>query len=294
MKRFTMEELEFLKKNFLKIGGTHCAKRLGRSRSAVVQQAKKLGLKLNMSIIMRFVKEKSFNEYRVNPEPFFNPTFMTNIYAYLLGLIWADGHVSFWGSGCTISTCFSYQDAVDLLPIFQSVGNWRLYITKPKNNDKPAYVVSTNNRPLAEFLSKMDYVAKSKEPATKILNLIPIELHRFWWLGVFDGDGCFYTYANGKYGQISLNSSYEQEWSFFEKLSQDLGIKYKIDRRQSLRGNSSRIRVHNRNGMLALCSFLYPKYEHEIGLRRKFNKAMQLRQAYCQAQNPIDVPSGRF
>ena len=230
----TNTELDFIRQNYQILGGTDCARKLNRSRHAVVTNAKAMGLDLtheHRSNIMKRKLDKPFDERNVNPSSFIIPEQMDKVNAYLLGFTATP-------PGC-----------------------------------REATIVSTNNRPLAEFLNSMDYITKSSAPATKILNFIPQNLRRYWWLGCMDGDGCF---SFGKIGQeIGIHSSYTQDWTHAEQLAKQLGIDYHLERRIAKRGKSSAIRIIKKESCSKFIHYLYPT-GYEFGLCRKHQKATQM------------------
>ena len=273
----TNTEIEFIRQNYQTLGATDCANQLNRSRSAIIRNAKSVGLILtheHRSNIMRRKLDKPFDKRNVNPTPFIVSEKMKDVNAYLLGFIWADGYVSFKHSKCQITCNFVHTDSYDIHPLFNQTGKWGVYIREAKGNCKKSICVSTNNRPFAEFLNSMDYITKSHESATKILNFIPTELHRYWWLGCMDGDGGFYIGKTGQ--QIGIHSSYTQDWSHFEQLANQLGIDYRIDRRVAKKGGkSSSIRIVKKESCAKFIHYLYPN-DYEFGLKRKFQKTVQM------------------
>lgn len=281
----TNTELNFIRQNYQTLGGTDCARKLNRSRHAIVTNAKAMGLDLtheHRSNIMKRKLDKPFDKRNVNPSTFIISDRMTPVNAYLLGFIWADGHISFRRSACRIEARFVTDDASDILPLFRETGKWGEYTQTPIGC-REATIVSTNNRPLAEFLNSMDYVTKTSAPATKILNFIPKNLRRYWWLGCMDGDGCFYIGRRGQ--EIRIASSYEQEWIHFEQMAKQLGVEYHLDRRIRQRGKSSEIRIVKKESCIKFIHYLYPN-EYEFGLRRKFDKAMEMLQR-CESTHII-------
>jgi hypothetical protein len=275
---FTDTEKQYLIENYFKIGATHCSKNLGRSRHCIRQHAKQLNLKLDRGEICRYVFQKEYEDFSVNPRPFIESDCMTPIHAYLLGLIWADGHIS--KNGYTTTVCFVETDGDDILPIFKKSGKWSIYKNKPKSKREgiPHYAPATSNRPLLEFLKSKGYSAKSTQSAIDILKVIPNNIKYYWWRGCFDGDGGFYIGKNG-YGQIKLYSTYQQDWEHIDLLCKELNIRYKILKRKRKRNGkihkSSEAQIFYRDGIIKLCKYLYPN-GLEFGLKRKFNKAKQL------------------
>jgi len=271
----TNSELDFIRQNYQTLGITDCAKKLCRSRSAITSNAKTMGLRLtheHRSNIMKRKLDKPFDKRNVNPSAFIIADQITPVNAYLLGFIWADGHVSFKNHTCGIEARFVTDDAPDILPLFQKTGKWNRYTQTP-SGCRECTIVKTNNRPFAEFLNGMDYITKSNAPATKILNFIPEQLRRYWWLGCLDGDGCF---SMGKRGQeIGLHSSYAQNWTHFDELEKQLGITHYFERRIAKRGKSSAIRIVKKESCSKFIHYLYSN-GYEFGLHRKFDKAMEM------------------
>jgi hypothetical protein len=269
-------ELDFIRQNYQNLGATDCAKHLHRSLTAIRKNAQSMGLNLtheNRSNIMKRKLDKPFDKRNVNPCPFITVDQMKPIHAYLLGFIWADGHVSFKYKACSIEARFVTDDALDILPLFRQTGKWGEYTQTPQGC-REATIVKTNNRPFAEFLDKMDYVTKSSAPATKILKFIPSELHRYWWLGCIDGDGCFHIPK--KPGQeISISSTLDQNWEHLEQLAPQIGVDYHLARRIEKTGTSSEIRIVKKASCSKLIHYLYPQ-SYEFGLKRKYQKAMQM------------------
>lgn len=271
-KPFSIPEQQYLIANISVIGITHCAKNLGRSRNCIYQNAKRLKLRLDRSKIMLYVNKKPFHRFNVNPSFFIIPENMKPVNAFLLGFIWADGHICFCGTGCQISARFVTDDAPDFIPVFKQSGKWSIYTQHPKGC-REATIIQTNNRPLAEYLRDKGYQSKSNGSAIDILNTIPKHLHRHWWRGCFDGDGCFYV--GKKYGQVSLFSTYEQDWAHFNQLCNELEIPYTITRTVRKCGKSSCVRITSKNSIQKLIHYLYPN-GYEFGLKRKYVKAMEL------------------
>lgn len=270
----TQTELNFIRQNYQTLGGTDCARKLNRSRHAVVTNAKAMGLGLtyeHRSNIMKRKLNKPFNKRNVNPSPFIIRKEVKEVNAYLLGFIWADGHISFKHGACHISARFVTDDAPDIIPSFKQTGKWGEYTQIPPDG-REATIVHTNNRPLAEFLDSMDYITKSSASATKILAFIPDHLRRYWWIGCMDGDGCFSLLKRGQ--EIGIHSSYEQDWSHFEQLAHEIGIEYHLERRIA-KQRSSAIRIIKKASCIKFIHYLYPN-GYEFGLKRKYQKAMDM------------------
>jgi hypothetical protein len=272
---FTDTEKQYLTENYSKIGATHCAINLGRSRNCIQQNAKLLNLSLDRGQICRYVFQKEYEDFSVNPRPFIESNCMTPLHAYLLGFIWADGNLS--KNGYTTSACFVETDSEDLLPIFQKTGKWSIYKNKPKTKreGKPHYALNTSNKPLLEYLASKGYYAKSTQSANQILDVIPQNLHRYWWLGCIDGDGCFHISKKGQ--EISIHSSYTQDWKYFEDMAKTNHIDFLTERRilKKTGAKSSCMRIVKKQSCTNFIRFLYPN-GYEMGLKRKYEKAKEM------------------
>ena len=118
-----------------------------------------------------------------------------------------------------------------------------------------------------------DFSEKSNLQPNKILNFIPNNLHSYFYLGLFDGDGCFYIKSNTM--QFVYASTYNQNYTFIENLFNLLNIrKYAIKRSVSKKNHkSSCIRITNHDDISKLIYFLYQDNIYDIGLKRKYDKA---------------------
>lgn len=203
-------------------------------------------------------------ERNVNPIQFIYPN--TKEVSYILGFLWADGYLN--PSGYTISTEIISEDAIYLIPIFTKTGKWSITYRKRKHW-KPQTKICSFGKDLYSFLLAMDYGTKTIP--TKILNLIPKNLHHYWWRGYFDGDGCFYYYKPQYLRQLSITSDYNQDWSFVENLSKTLGIKkYQIKQTVSKKGHkSSQFRITNKSDITKFGTYIYKNYD-ELGFKRKY------------------------
>jgi len=103
-----------------------------------------------------------------------------------------------------------------------------------------------------------------------------IEYHRYFFLGLIDGDGCFYF--NKKTRQFYITSGFEQDWSHIIKLFIYLNIsQFECRKVKNKNGNkSSFIRIKKHNEILNLFNYLYPNGTYEIGLKRKFIKCKEI------------------
>ena len=116
--------------------------------------------------------------------------------AYVLGLLWADGYVLMRGKNHGQITMGNIkEDSLYFRVFFEKVGKWTIREIKGnKRKDQMTFCCYDTN--FIKWLYEHDYKAKSTISADKILNTIPKSLHQYWFLGLFDGDGCIYINPN--------------------------------------------------------------------------------------------------
>jgi hypothetical protein len=233
---------------------------------------------------------KEYNiKYKVDHNQFINVE--APEVAYILGLLWADGHVHFLGTGKRniVNIECVEEDLKECEWIFDKVGKWfKNY--RVRKNRKPQMMIGTSNLRLALYLSQNDYTAKSERSACKILSTIPENLQHYWFRGLSDGDGCFYVNDKSKYGQFVLASSYNQDWAYMEKLCNKLNIKYNINQQTQLQNNHlnkhSALRITGVSNIKKLGNYIYKNRENDdIGLDRKYNKFLIIKNNFTQFSN---------
>lgn len=274
--KWLKEEEEWLKNNYHKMGPDKCCEYLGLRKKQVIGRVTKLKLKLPLTLkhSLQSIKPENCN---INPKLFYNITIKE--VAYLLGLIWADGFLNPAKNGKNSNLGFTMvkEDIDNIKPMLDYIGKWNYYERKqPVDTWKSSINVITNNKRILNFLIEYDYDKKSYVSADKILSKIPDELKHYWFRGLIDGDGCFYFHKPSKGStlrQFTLTSTYEQDWSYFENLCRELGIKYNIKKQKNKKSSSSIIRVTNKNGIIKLGEYIYNNFENDkLGLKRKIEK----------------------
>jgi hypothetical protein len=275
-KKWTIGDDLWLSENYQKYGPKKCAKKMGLRLSQVQNRVHKLKLKLSKEL-KSTLQSKSPEKCNINPDLFYD--IKDKEIAYLLGVIWSDGFLNPSSDGHNHNLGFTMvkEDTDTLRPILDSIGKWNYYERKqPNPNWKPTINVTTNNKRIFQFLIEHDYGDKSSISADKIVSVIPKELKHYFFLGLIDGDGCFYYYVPKKgptLRQFALASTYEQDWTCFEELCSGLGIKYNIKRNKGKKSSSSYIRITNKNGIQKLGDYIYQNYDNDgIGLTRKYEK----------------------
>lgn len=200
--------------------------------------------------------------------------------SYILGFLWADGHVS--GKNGQVNLELVKEDILDLMKIFEFVGDWSYYERQRKRDNKNFGRVqgklSTSNKLLCEFLISMDYRNKNNGPQ-KILDHIGKENHIHFWHGYFDGDGALYVSSTGRGKSLQFWSTIEQNWKPFIDFLNSLDIKHTFWKYERLKPSGS---IHRSSCvgvkyMEDARSLLRLFYENEIvGLERKYQKYLNL------------------
>lgn len=202
---------------------------------------------------------------------------------YLFGFLWGDGWIS--KIAYRINFQFVKDDYLDLVNCFNSWGKWHIYFKNKSNQNivrKDSVDISGNSELLFNFLKTHDYDIKSKTSPSKILEVIPNKHHYIFWRGYIDADGCWYYNSKNILRQFSLSGSHDQDWSDFEKLCNNLDIKYTIVRRTQFAKklnkmtSSSICRITGKYNLLRLGQYIYPKGFDNIGLKRKYDKYTEI------------------
>jgi hypothetical protein len=286
IKRWTEDEVKFLTENH-HLGSKFCAKHLKKSVYAIV--SKKDSLKLRLTEEQLSILKQSSKVKKVNPDQFFN--IQTPELAYFLGYFWADG--SILSGDYLISLIICSSDAEVLKEIFYKIGEWPTASYTRKRNGKDFHSTSfrVGNKVIWTFLKDHDYHIKSGASADKILSKIPDHLKHYWWRGYFDGDG--YWSPDGLLA--SFTSGTYQDWSFAEKLCNDLGVSFDIFRKRyskdgKIVGNSAIIMKKAPN-LIKFGQYIYQNYENDkIGLYRKYkNYLLSIKKDEYLNYKPIDI-----
>ena len=194
---------------------------------------------------------------------------LTKESSYILGLLWADGSVHKKSNSISIE-CVR-EDMNNFYPIFKTVGEFNLYY-RDRENRRPQGTINCSSLELSNFLKENDYTNKSLSSPTKILSHIPENLHKYFFLGWSDGDGCFYHSKDFKIIQYVMSGTYDQDWSSLEKICNELNIKYKVDKIITTKNHKhSRLIFCRNEDILKFGNFMYGE-NGDLGLKRKYEK----------------------
>lgn len=207
------------------------------------------------------------NEYELKKIGKVKIDFSDKNFIYVLGLIWADGY--FGKKSNTIYIECLKEDMLKFKNIFEKISNWSYYERSRYRNEKLTIAVNAyiTDKYFYEMLIDNDYLEKSKVSPTKIFNLIPIDMRKYFLLGLIDGDGCFYYNKNQYTRQFSITGSKNQSWELFEYFFSDINVKYKITRVSNKNSGYSQIRITNKKDIKKLGDFIF---DDLVVLERKY------------------------
>ena len=282
-KKLTEEQITFIKENYESKGAKFCYESLNLTKSIVGSFANRNNLKVNRDVV-----SKNMSKDIINVQDYIEVK--DSKVAYILGLIWTDGHVTFANNRTKtplIKHSSVYYDSVDFLPIFKSL-NWRTYkhsnsnlieCINKDNYNLPLVKTEMNSswissRSLGNYLIKYNYRDKNK--GTDIHEKMDINFISHFLRGLFDGDGCITLYESGKYKQsaIAFTSSKDQDWNFLIKILNSIDVKCKVRILKHKLGYSSQLNIHDSISIYNFCKYIY-KDSEGIRLERKYNKYLQ-------------------
>lgn len=196
--------------------------------------------------------------------------FDTKEKVYTLGMLNADGYIQSRGLWLYLVK----EDLENIQSILEKSLPFKFYERQLKNNRKPqkaAYISSTY---LLEALDNLEFNNKSNKFIEYEIN--PKYL-KYFLLGYFDGDGCFY-FKKSKKGdqgfQFNVSARFDFDWSYLEFIFKELNIEYRKVCYQYKNSGFSRLVVSRKTELKKLIEFLYDG--EEIGLHRKKEKALQI------------------
>lgn len=263
-------EKDYILENYSTFGPKIISQKLQRSESTIISFAKQNGLILKKDYNLTFNDAPDF-KYCLDFEKCFDQ--ITPELSYWLGFFWADG----LNSKGTLSIEIVREDGENLQDLFLNIFPFKItYRERP--NRKPQMCFYVYNRSVSQKLTDLGKHPHSFQSHEKILNFLQTdELVKYFLRGLIDGDGSFYLNKHDKYGQFTLASNLNQDWSTLMNLLKDFNPFVSISKRKS--GNSSVLRI---TGKENLCNFIkYLEYDTlNIGLSRKQQTALDIVKMY--------------
>lgn len=211
-------------------------------------------------------------------------------FAYLLGYLWADGYIE----RNRVILEILEEDALTIIDDINKISFLKIVTYKRhRKNRKPQMAIYfCNSKFYDDFLSKF-FIEKNKSAPTELLKELPKNLHRYFYLGLIDGDGCFYLNIKNKIRQFIITSCYDQNWDHIKDLFRELNIEIFNENKiiNKHKNKSSIIRLNKYDEILKIYKYLYPN-GYEIGLLRKFDKCQSIidfKPIHNSNQSKIDI-----
>lgn len=266
-----IEKENYIKDNYSTTGVRHCMEYCDLTNPQVYYLVKKYKLKITKDAASHNAKTRLLKieqDHNVDPRPFIEVS--DPKIAYILGLLWTDGHVAKKTNDIIFST--TELDRDEFLPIFKETGKWAVYEYPSKNQWKRKVTIMTTNSFLKDCLVELNFHNKELG-IEKVLKHIPENLHHFFILGMVDGDGCFSVQSEKSRYRFNICSSLNQIWTSLEEICTNLGITYRIERTQTSKGNYSKLHIGGKFRVKAIGDYIYQGHkEHPYGLDRKYQK----------------------
>lgn len=292
-KKWTEEEVTFLKENYGKLSVSIIAKQLNRNVPGVADKIFNLGLSQNNNKycgpkiqlnkdgneITAFYGVKNQSTSRT-PAKNYIQYFETKTpeVAWTLGFLFADGCINKrknrnrQGRVCLqINT----KDFYEVNKTLMKVVAWNTYhrVSKKGYNQSSFEI---NNWNLYRFFNDgLEYKNKNFCFSTKIFDFLPQSLHRYFWRGYFDGDGCIGTqlYKDNINIRSTIAGNYLMDWSVLEGVCKSLDVNCYVIRGTNHIGRWSTFHTQTEKSTLNFIRYLYNDFQKDnIGLCRKFFK----------------------
>lgn len=268
-------EKEFIIDNYLLFGPKVVAKKLNRSDTTIVKFAKSQNLILDRT---KKLPEEDCPDFKYDLV-FYN-RFLEEItpeLAYWLGFFWADGTIN---REASLIIEITQEDGEQLKEVFSSIFPFSVSY-REREGRKPQMSFHIADKKVASLLKSLGKYPKSGESHEKIFNYLNSEELQVYFLrGLIDGDGNFYLNEKDKYGQFTLASNLDQDWTYLQKYLKSFNPHINISERKS--GNSSTLRITGKDNIINFINYM--KYDSiKIGLNRKTDKALEILNIYKYA-----------
>jgi DNA-binding transcriptional regulator WhiA len=190
-KKYSVEEVEFIKKQRGRISVKRMAEELGRSYCSVQTKIYKLGLGVNGRIYSPNVNMSFFENW-------------SQELAYVVGFFLADGHMSEQPKSQQYRICFSVKDK-DIVEKIANVCEYKNTVKKYIHKTTVMYSINISGKLVWNFFKSLGF-SHNKTFTTRIPKQIPQELMHHFIRGVFDGDGSI-GFKNDRYPQAVIAGS---------------------------------------------------------------------------------------
>ena len=260
--RWTENEVAILSDLYPNTENSKIAEILKLSKEQIIHKAK--ALKLHK---IKKKKPKKISTRLKDVSGFYNilEKGFTPELAYFLGYFWADGHCN----NASLVMEITEKDGLNIKPVLMKLYNFKIS-RRERVGRKPQMSFYILDKKFSNLLKSLGKYPRTSESHKKVLTFIPEEFHRFFFLGLSDGDGSFYS--NGFSTQFAISSNFAQDWSGLIELLKDFSVH--ISTEIQGKNRSSMFRITNLMQIKKLIHWMYDG--HDLGLSRKRNKAMEI------------------
>jgi hypothetical protein len=283
MVRLNNDDVEYIKENFPKYGMKHCMYKLNTTRGKIQVVIRKYSLKVSTDG-KKYIKKKTHQEkYQLKKiSEKFTPKF-TDIQAYALGLLWADGYLK----GEAENTKYLiFSVVVDDFKYFEksllSLGKVSFsFIQQPNRKLKKSAFI--NNFGLCDWLYDIGFGGKSVSGPEKLFNFFNESNKINFIRGWSDGDGCFIANTKTQQFRFIFTGSYYQDWVCISEILKSINCKHTVHRysRIAKNGNLHSNSVLIISGMKNLRNYIsYIYNDNSDCLLRKRKKADIIMEKY--------------
>jgi hypothetical protein len=261
-------QISFLKENYPKYGTKYCAECLNIKEHIAYLYAKSLGIR-------KEGRGKHPSKQNIDPRKFLN--IIDKEISYFLGYFWADGYINYRvnkTSHCyKIALEIKSEDEQCIRNVIDYIGKWSKFKRKRKETWKETTIISTNSKDIYLFLEEKSYKEKRHLEPSKILEVIPENLKKYFWKGFFDGDGSISTtllHGKPKKSVIQFSGTFGYKWIELQNLLKSLNVNFNIYNYKNYKGHSySIVNITKKESVKIFSKYLL---ESEIGLKRKTEK----------------------
>jgi hypothetical protein len=272
---WSKKEVTFITKNYPNIGAMGCSQKFNLPKGLFISYASRHGIKAKLKVKGYISKLRNIAKRKIRDLAAHNLTIKTQEQSYTLGFLWGDGHL--YKAGPAYGRYYAKieiikEDYLDIGKIFQCFGKWSEK-SRQKTGCKITTCATLFDNVLGAFLKLNDYDKKSVVSPSKILKVIPVVLHKYFWRGFIDAEGCFGW--NKNYGYFQITGSYDQKWSNFENVLKNLNIKYTLAKLSYYDNRTSRISIYSKPDIATLGKFIYADKQN-LCLKRKYKKFLNI------------------
>lgn len=201
--------------------------------------------------------------------------------SYALGLLWADGWMSYNKKGFNgkhLRIEVVSQDFEDFKDSLNTLGKLTSSERQRNGRQKQTIALITNSG-FCEWLYEKGFMDKSRISPCEVLKSIPSQYHRDFMRGWIDGDGCFYIHEKNRTYQFVLAGTYSQDWTAFTGFLNTLKVKFSYRQKtQTQNGRENKCSIIRVTGIENLNRLVNAVYHSEASnfLKRKKEKAKSI------------------